>query len=125
MPASGDPAQGERGASDRVAHQPVRDDGPHDLDAGDDLAAGGCPAQPARRSFLRGALGAGVGGAVAGAAAGAAAGYAYRSSRAAPPGQVFDASLVEGRLRRSRSTGVTRRASWPSRTGRRSCSRSP
>jgi deferrochelatase/peroxidase EfeB len=26
------------------------------------------------------------------------AGYAYRSSRAAPPGQVFDAALVEGRL---------------------------
>jgi deferrochelatase/peroxidase EfeB len=98
MPASGGPAQGEGVPGDRVAHQPVRDDGPHDLDAGDDLDAGGCPAQPARRSFLRGALGAGVGGAVAGAAAGAVAGYAYRSSRAAPPGQVFDAALVEGRL---------------------------
>ncbi len=47
-----------------------------------------------RRSFLRGALGAGV----AGAAVGAGAGYAYRSSQAAPPGQAFDASLVEGRL---------------------------
>jgi hypothetical protein len=51
-----------------------------------------------RRPFLRGAPGAGVTGAIAGAAAGAGAGYAYRSSQAAPPGQVFDASLVEGRL---------------------------
>ena len=73
-----------------------RDDGPHDADAGS------CPVRPPRRSFLRGALGAGVAGAaagvVAGAAAGAGAGYAYRSSRAAAPGQVLDAEMLAGRL---------------------------
>jgi len=53
---------------------------------------------PGRRSFLRGALGAGVTGAVAGAAAAAGAGYAYRSSQAQPPGQVLDARMLEGRL---------------------------
>src|ERR1700733_6051148 len=60
------------------------------------------PAAPPRRWFLRGALGAGatgaVAGVVAGAAAGAGAGYAYRSSRAAAPGQVLDAEMLAGRL---------------------------
>ena len=86
-PAAKRPARGER-----VVTQPVPDDGPHDADAG------ACPARPPRRSFLRGALGAGLTGAVAGAAAGAGAGYAYSSSQAAPPGQLFDANMVEGRL---------------------------
>ncbi len=82
----------ERTAGDGGLNELVRDDGPHDADAG------ASPALPPRRSFLRGAIGAGVTGAVAGAAVGAGAGYAYHSSQAAPPGQVFDAGLVEGRL---------------------------
>ncbi len=106
MPASGDPAQGGGVAdgpavSEPASNPPVvseleRDNGPHDADAGS------CPALPPRRSFLRGALGAGVTGAVtgvvAGAAAGAGAGYAYRSSQAAAPGQVLDAEMLGGRL---------------------------
>jgi deferrochelatase/peroxidase EfeB len=106
MPASGDAAQGEGvadgpGANDLARNQPAghefeRDDGPHNADAGS------CPVRPPRRSFLRGALGAGVAGAVtgvvAGAAAGAGAGYAYRSSQAAAPGQVLDAETLAGRL---------------------------
>jgi deferrochelatase/peroxidase EfeB len=70
------------------------DDGPHNADAGE----GACPVRPPRRSFLRGALGAGAAGVVAGAAAGAGAGYAYRSARAAAPGQVLDAEMLAGRL---------------------------
>ena len=77
-----------RPGGENTGNELVRDDGPHNADAGE------CPARPQRRSFLRGALGAGVTGAVAGAGAG----YAYRSAQAAPPGQVLDASLVEGRL---------------------------
>jgi deferrochelatase/peroxidase EfeB len=116
MPASGDPAPeedvaGHPAPEEGVAggppvHDPARnhpvvnelewDDGPHNADAGS------CPVRPPRRSFLRGALGAGVTGAVtgvvAGAAAGAGAGYAYRSSRAAAPGQVLDAEMLAGRL---------------------------
>jgi deferrochelatase/peroxidase EfeB len=102
MPASGDPAQEEGVAGDPAVNEPARnqpagseferDDGPHDADAGS------CPVRPPRRSFLRGALGAGVTGVVAGAAAGAGAGYAYRSSRAAAPGQALDAEMLAGRL---------------------------
>jgi deferrochelatase/peroxidase EfeB len=106
MPASGDPAQGEGAADDLGGSEPARtqpavnefegDDGPHNADAGS------CPVRPPRRSFLRGALGAGVAGAVtgvvAGAAAGAGAGYAYRSSGAAAPGQMLDAEMLAGRL---------------------------
>src|SRR3984957_4345772 len=106
MPTSGDPAQGEGvadapGVNEPAKNEPVVnelewDDGPHNADAGS------CPVRPPRRSFLRGALGAGVTGAVtgvvAGAAAGAGAGYAYRSSRAAAPGQVLDAEMLAGRL---------------------------
>ena len=81
----------DRPEGENTVNELVRDDGPHNADAGE------CPARPQRRSFLRGALGAGVTGG-AGAAAGAGAGYAYRSAQAAPPGQAFDASQVEGRL---------------------------
>ena len=111
-------ASDDRAGDENAVNELVRDDGPHDADAG------ACPARPPRRSFLRGALGAGVTGAVAGAAAGAGAGYAYRASQAAPPGQAFDASLAGAGCPQSRSTGGIRRASWPSRSGRRSCSRS-
>ena len=128
MPGSGDPAQGEGMAHDPAAGEPAgnqpvlneleQDDGPHNADAGS------CPVRPRppRRSFLRGAAGAGVAGVagvVAGSAAGAAAGYAYRSSRPAPAGQVLDAEMLAGRCRPSRSTAGTRRASCTSRRGRR------
>jgi deferrochelatase/peroxidase EfeB len=106
MPASGDAAQGEGVADDPgvndparnqpAGYEPERDDGPHNADAGS------CPVRPPRRSFLRGALGAGLAGAVtgvvAGAAAGAGAGYAYRSSQPAAPGQILDAEMLAGRL---------------------------
>jgi deferrochelatase/peroxidase EfeB len=62
------------------------------------VAAPGEPAGPGRRSFLRGALGAGVSGTVAGAALGAAGGYAYRSSRPAPASQIADGEAETGRL---------------------------
>ena len=98
MPAASDPAQGQGAAQPPHVTQPATDgpgrpgfmpdDGPHNADAGD------CPVRPPRRSFLRGALGAGVTGAVAGAGAG----YAYRASRTAPAGQEFSTGLVEGRL---------------------------
>jgi deferrochelatase/peroxidase EfeB len=65
-------------------------------------AASGPPAEhsesaaaPRRRSFLRGALGAGLAGAAAG---GAVAGYAYRGSRSAPPDQVMALTAQDGRL---------------------------
>jgi deferrochelatase/peroxidase EfeB len=85
------------GVSEPTRNQPVvneleRDDGPHNADAGS------CPVRPPRRSFLRGAVGAGVAGAVTGVVAGAGAGYAYRSSRAAGPGQILDAEMLAGRL---------------------------
>jgi deferrochelatase/peroxidase EfeB len=102
MPTSGDSAQGEGVADDPEVNEPARnqpvaeeagqDDGPHNADAGS------CPVRPPRRSFLRGAVGAGVTGVVAGAAVGAGAGYAYRSSRAASPGQTLNAEMLAGRL---------------------------
>jgi deferrochelatase/peroxidase EfeB len=55
------------------------------------------PDAPARRSFLRGALGAGVTGAAGGVLAGAAGGYAYRSAQAAPPGQALSGQGWFGR----------------------------
>jgi len=56
------------------------------------------PAAPGRRSFLRGALGAGVAGAVGGAVVGAAGGYAYRSAQSTPSGQLHADALETGRL---------------------------
>jgi deferrochelatase/peroxidase EfeB len=55
-------------------------------------------AAPGRRSFLRGALGAGVGAGVAGAALGAAGGYAYRASQPTPKAQVAADQAETGRL---------------------------
>jgi deferrochelatase/peroxidase EfeB len=61
-----------------------------------------CPARPGRRSFLRGALGAGLAGAAVGAAGGSAVGVA--ASRAAPPASsaggaaVAQAAEEQGRL---------------------------
>src|ERR1700759_4951429 len=52
---------------------------------------------PGRRSFLRGALGAGVSAGVAGAALGAAGGYAYRASQPTPPAQVAADQAADGR----------------------------
>jgi deferrochelatase/peroxidase EfeB len=52
------------------------------------------PAQPRRRSFLRGVVGAGV----AGVAAGGAAGYALHSPRPAPAVTVHDVALQDGRM---------------------------
>ena len=91
-----DPGVNDPARNQPAGHELERDDGPHNADAGS------CPVRPPRRSFLRGALGAGVAGAVtgvvAGAAAGAGAGYAYRSSQAAAPGQILDAEMLAGRL---------------------------
>ena len=115
------------GVSQPTRNQPVvnefeRDDGPHNADAGS------CPVRPPRRSFLRGAVGAGVAGAVtgvvAGAAAGAGAGYAYRSSRAAGPGQILDAEMLAGRLLAVPFHGRHQAGTCRSRPARRSCSRS-
>jgi deferrochelatase/peroxidase EfeB len=64
--------------------------------AGRGAAAGGTG--PARRSFLRGALGAGVAGAVGGAAAGLAGGYAAGSAAAAPAGPGLSTAGWLGRL---------------------------
>jgi deferrochelatase/peroxidase EfeB len=61
-------------------------------------AEGQPPAVPGRRSFLRGALGAGVAGAVGGAVVGAAGGYAYRSAQSTSPGQLHADALEAGRL---------------------------
>jgi deferrochelatase/peroxidase EfeB len=61
-------------------------------------ATAGQPGGPARRSFLRGAIGAGVAGIAAGGAGGAAAGYAYRSSRAAPAAGTAALAAAQGRL---------------------------
>jgi deferrochelatase/peroxidase EfeB len=61
-------------------------------------AAGSGAAAPGRRSFLRGALGAGVSAGVAGAALGAAGGYAYRASQPAPKTQVAADQVATGRL---------------------------
>src|ERR1700760_4073203 len=56
------------------------------------------PEAPGRRSFLRGALGAGVSAGVAGAALGAAGGYAYRSPKPTPAAQVAADQAADGRL---------------------------
>src|ERR1700753_1979776 len=61
-------------------------------------ARGGSEAAPGRRSFLRGALGAGVSAGVAGAALGAAGGYAYRSPKPTPMTQVAADQAAAGRL---------------------------
>jgi deferrochelatase/peroxidase EfeB len=53
---------------------------------------------PGRRSFLRGALGAGVSAGVAGAALGAAGGYAYRAPQPTPKTQVAADQAATGRL---------------------------
>ncbi len=67
--------------------------------SGADEAAGGSGAPaPGRRSFLRGALGAGVSAGVAGAALGAAGGYAYRGSQPTPKTQVAADLAATGRL---------------------------
>jgi len=72
---------------------------PHEDSSGQPPAEPAGPAAgPPRRSFLRGALGAGVTGAAGGALAGAAAGYAYRSARPAPPGQALSEQGWFGRL---------------------------
>jgi deferrochelatase/peroxidase EfeB len=55
-------------------------------------------AVPGRRSFLRGALGAGVSAGVAGGALGAAGGYAYRASQPTPKTQVAADQAAAGRL---------------------------
>src|SRR6201994_3281461 len=56
------------------------------------------PEAPGRRSFLRGALGAGVSAGVAGAALGAAGGYADRSPKPTPATQVAADQAATGRL---------------------------
>jgi len=105
MPASGDPAQeegvaGDPAVNERARNQPAgrefeRDDGPHDADAGS------CPVRPPRRSFLRGALGAGVTGAVTGSSR---APRRVRGRVRLPlvpgrrAGQVLDAEMLAGRL---------------------------
>jgi deferrochelatase/peroxidase EfeB len=68
--------------------------GPDTPAGGPDTPAGG----PPRRSFLRGALGAGVTGAVGGVLAGAAGGYAYRSAQTASAGQALSEHGWFGRL---------------------------
>jgi deferrochelatase/peroxidase EfeB len=55
-------------------------------------------AAPGRRSFLRGALGAGVGAGVAGVALGGVGGYALRGSQPTPKTQVAADQAAEGRL---------------------------
>ena len=100
QPAAGQPVPGKPVPGQPVPGQPVPGQ-PAPGQPVPDQAAPAAPGEPGRsprRSFLRGALGAGVTGAVAGVAAGAGAGYAYRGSQAAPPGQVHNADLVEGRL---------------------------
>jgi deferrochelatase/peroxidase EfeB len=52
---------------------------------------------PGRRSFLRGALGAGVGAGVAGVALGGAGGYALRASQPTPRAQVAAEQAADGR----------------------------
>jgi deferrochelatase/peroxidase EfeB len=54
-------------------------------------------AEPGRRSFLRGALGAGVGAGVAGVALGGAGGYALRASQPTPEAQVAADQAESGR----------------------------
>ncbi len=61
-------------------------------------AAAAQPGMPPRRSFLRGAIGAGVAGVAAGGAGGIAAGYAYRSSRPVPGADAAALAAAEGRL---------------------------
>src|ERR1700761_5360318 len=61
-------------------------------------ARGGSEAAPGRRSFLRGALGAGVSAGVAGAALGAAGGDAYRSPKPTPMPQMAADQAAAGRL---------------------------
>ena len=87
MAASRDPHEDSSGQPPAEPGTPAAPDGP---DAS--------PASPPRRSFLRGALGAGMTGAVGGALAGAAAGYAYRSAQSAPPGAALTEQGWFGRL---------------------------
>jgi deferrochelatase/peroxidase EfeB len=83
---------GQPGAAAPGPPEPPEAPGPPDESA---QTAGSAQAAPRRRSFLRGALGAGFAGAAAG---GAAAGYAYRSSRPAPAGQAEALAGQDGRL---------------------------
>jgi deferrochelatase/peroxidase EfeB len=62
------------------------------------VLGGSGEAAPGRRSFLRGALGAGVSAGVAGAALGTAGGYAYRASQPTPRTQVAADQAATGRL---------------------------
>jgi deferrochelatase/peroxidase EfeB len=62
------------------------------------VVTGGPTGRPGRRSFLRGALGAGVGAGMTGVALGGAGGYALRASQPTPKAQVAADQAETGRL---------------------------
>ena len=78
-------------------HEQPESSGADEASAGSGAAGSGAAA-PGRRSFLRGALGAGVSAGVAGAALGAAGGYAHRASQPTPKAQVAADQAATGRL---------------------------